>query len=114
MGSFVCIVEMGTVMAVYTYFYVIFSLLISRYLCEKLVWSDEFETLNETEWKIRVSTYKLDDFSYYRNSRKNQWVENGVLNLMPTLTADTYGEDFLYNGKLDLLNKPEDPAHPCD
>ena len=29
-----------------------------------------------------------------------------------TLTADTYGEDFLENGELDLFE--EDPEHPCN
>ena len=29
-----------------------------------------------------------------------------------TLTADTYGEDFLENGELDLFE--EDPDHPCN
>lgn len=30
------------------------------------------------------------------------YVENGVLHIRPTLTADRFGEDFLYNGTLDL------------
>ena len=31
---------------------------------------------------------------------------------MPTLTAAEYGEEFLYNGTLDLTK--EDPKHPCN
>ena len=47
-------------------------------------------------------------------------VTNGKLNLLiltrektrMTLTADTYGEDFLEDGELDLFE--EDPDHPCN
>ena len=31
---------------------------------------------------------------------------------MPTLTADEYGEEFLFKGELDLYE--EDPEHPCN
>ena len=43
-----------------------------------------------------------DDFQYYRNHRSNSWVSEGALHLMPTLTSMEYGEDFLYNGCIDL------------
>ena len=43
-----------------------------------------------------------DDFQYYRNHRSNSWVSEGALHVMPTLTAMEYGEDFLYNGCIDL------------
>lgn len=33
------------------------------------------------------------------------YVRDGVLHIRPTLTADRFGEDFLYNGTLDL--RPE-------
>ena len=47
-----------------------------------------------------------------RNNRANSWVSDGLLHLMPTLTADEYGEEFLYSGELDLYE--EDPDHPCN
>ena len=43
-----------------------------------------------------------DDFQYYRNHRSNSWVSEGALHVMPTLTALEYGDDFLYNGCIDL------------
>lgn len=46
-----------------------------------------------------------DDFQYYRNHRSNSWVSEGALHVMPTLTAMEYGEDFLYNGCIDLNNE---------
>ena len=50
------------------------------------------------------------DFQYYRNHRSNSWVSEGALHLMPTLTATEYGEDFLYNGCIDLNTEGSSPA----
>ena len=58
-----------------------------------------------------VSAFQ-EDFQYYRNNRANSWTSDGHLNIMPTLTAADYGEDFLYSGRLDLTS--EDPDHPCN
>ena len=80
--------------------------------CEKLVWSDEFEFLDETKWSHLVTTHPPQDFQYYRNNRANSWVSGGQLHLMASLTAREYGESFLYRGRLDLLT--EDPAQPCN
>ena len=33
-----------------------------------------------------------------------RYVKNGLLYIKPTLTADRFGESFLYHGKLDLNN----------
>ena len=40
-------------------------------------------------------------FSYRKNA-KNSYVKNGQLHIATTLTSDEYGEDFIYNGELDL------------
>ena len=79
---------------------------------ETLIWSDEFDTLDESKWSHLVTTYPLEDFQYYRNNRANSWVSEGHLHIMPTPTALEYGEDFLYSGTLDLFT--EDPEHPCN
>ena len=79
---------------------------------ERLVWSDEFDSLDESKWSHLVTTYPLEDFQYYRNNRANSWVSDGQLHLMASLTAREYGEVFLSRGKLDLLS--EDPAQPCN
>ena len=80
--------------------------------CETLVWSDEFDSLDESKWSHLVTTYPLEDFQYYRNNRANSWVSDGRLHIMPTPTAMEYGEDFLYSGTIDLFT--EDPEHPCN
>ena len=45
------------------------------------------------------------EFQYYRNNAKNSYVKNGLLHIVPTLTADEYGEDFIYNGELNLWDE---------
>merc|ERR1712142_946276 len=77
-----------------------------------LIWSDEFDHLDETKWTHDVTSYPLEDIHYVRNNRKNSWVEDGSLHIMPTLTADEYGEEFLFSGELDLYE--EDPDNPCN
>ena len=79
---------------------------------ETLVWSDEFDTLDESKWGHLVTTHPVGDFQYYRDNRANSWVRDGLLHIMPTLTARQYGEEFLYTGTLDLHT--EDPSRPCN
>merc|ERR1719153_175570 len=77
-----------------------------------LVWSDEFDYLDVNKWTHDVTSYPQEDLHYVRNNRKNSWVADGCLHVMPTLTADEYGEDFLFSGELDLYE--EDPENPCN
>ena len=96
---------------------------------ETLVWSDEFDTLDESKWTHLVTTHPLvrlwrivyiswhldtiqDDFQYYRNHRSNSWVSEGALHVMPTLTASEYGEDFLHNGCIDLNKEVSELSPP--
>ena len=98
---------------------------------ETLVWSDEFDTLDESKWTHLVTTHPLvrlwrivystpdiyldtiqDDFQYYRNHRSNSWVSEGALHVMPTLTASEYGEDFLHNGCIDLNKEVSELSQP--
>ena len=78
---------------------------------EKLVWEDEFEFIDETKWVFKVTDFAKEDLGYYRQNTSNQYVSNGILHLDHTFTAFDYGEDFLYNGELDLYTL--DPEHPC-
>ncbi len=48
-----------------------------------------------------MHTYMVDVY--------NSYVENGVLYIKPTLTVDRYGNDFLKNGYLDLIEEGCDP-----
>ena len=74
---------------------------------DTLVWQEEFDSLDESTWEHFVTGWRggNHEFQYYRNNRKNSYVRDGILYIVPTLTADEYGEDFLYNGQLDL--RPE-------
>jgi len=91
---------------------IVLALSSSAVLPETLVWSDEFDSLDESKWEHLVTTYPLEDFQYYRNHRSNSWVSEGALHVMPTLTSLEYGEDFLYNGCIDL--NQENPERPCN
>lgn len=42
------------------------------------------------------------EFQWYTNNRSNSFVDDGNLNIRPTLTADDFDEYFLYTGSLDL------------
>jgi len=70
----------------------------------ELIFEENFDTLDESKWKHFVSAFRggNHEFQYYRNNRKNSYTEDGMLVIKPTLTADEYGEDFLYNGELNL------------
>jgi beta-glucanase (GH16 family) len=51
------------------------------------------------------------EFEYYTNNRTNSFVEDGVLFLQPTFTADKIGEDALENGSMNLYGST--PADEC-
>lgn len=48
------------------------------------------------------------EFQWYTNNRRNSFVQNGELHLRPTLTADEYGEQFLFSGTVNLWEQPEE------
>jgi hypothetical protein len=79
----------------------------SIFISEHLVWSDEFDRLDESKWQHFVTGWRggNGEFQYYRNNRTNSYVKDGVLYIKPTLTSDQYGEDFLYKGKLNLRSE---------
>jgi len=69
-----------------------------------LIFSEEFDQLDEKLWTHYVSGNRGGnwEFQYYRKNAKNSYVKNGQLHIATTLTSDEYGEDFIYNGELDL------------
>ncbi|XP_069695954.1 beta-1,3-glucan-binding protein-like [Periplaneta americana] len=79
---------------------------------ETIIWQDEFDTLDLSKWNHLVSAWSGGnaEFQMYRNDRKNSYVRDGFLYLKPTLTADEYGEDLLYNGS---LSYPDCNKEPC-
>ncbi len=69
-----------------------------------LIFNEEFDTIDESRWTHWISGWRGGnwEFQYYRNNRKNSYARDGYLFIKPSLTADEYGEDFLYNGELSL------------
>lgn len=86
--------------------------LLAPTLAEKLVFSEDFNTLDEGKWVHQVSAWRggNQEFQYYRNDRRNSYVRDGVLFIRPTLTADEFGEDFLQHGN---LSYPGCNFEPC-
>lgn len=72
-----------------------------------LVWQDEFDFLDESKWQHFVTGWRGGnwEFQYYRNNRKNSFVRDGLLYINPSLTADEYGEDFIYSGEINLWDE---------
>ena len=79
---------------------------------EQLIWEDEFDFLDDSKWTVLVSDYPKEDLGFYRQNVTNQYILDGVLHLDHTFTGLDYGEEFLYNGELDLYTL--DPEHPCN
>ena len=83
------------------------SFMIEQSRCKEypcLIFRDDFNKLDFQTWEhLKTAAYTGNkEFQYYTNNRTNSYVKNGVLHLKPTLTNDTYGDDFLVSGKLDL------------
>ncbi|XP_045198360.2 beta-1,3-glucan-binding protein-like [Mercenaria mercenaria] len=72
----------------------------------KLIFSDQFNgnTIDKTKWKHDVSAFGGGNWEcqIYSPEPANSYVRDGVLYLLPTLTSDKFGEDFLYHGVLDV------------
>lgn len=79
---------------------------------ENLVWQDEFDHLNESNWRHLVTAWRggNKEFQYYRNDRRNSYVRDGVLFIKPTLVRDEKGNEFLYNG---TYEDPQCNRSPC-
>ena len=80
---------------------------------ETLIFSDDFNTLDFKTWEheLTLSGGGNWEFQWYVNNRSNSYVRNGVLYLMPTMTADAIGEDTVRNGKVDIWGGS--PADMC-
>jgi beta-glucanase (GH16 family) len=51
------------------------------------------------------------EFEYYANNRSNSFVKDGVLHLQPTLTGETFGEQTIQSGVVNLWGGT--PADAC-
>lgn len=73
-----------------------------------LVFDEQFEELNHDLWE---HVNQAEGFHIYTNNRTNTFVENGTFYLQPSLSNDTYGNQWLINGSLNL-NTKADPCRP--
>ncbi|XP_070492499.1 beta-1,3-glucan-binding protein-like, partial [Chironomus tepperi] len=70
-----------------------------------LIFEESFDgTLDMDIWQhdITFTGDSSHEFQWYTNNRSNSFVDDGNLNIRPTLTADDFGEYFLYTGSLDI------------
>ncbi|KAL7423010.1 hypothetical protein Q5752_002308 [Cryptotrichosporon argae] len=65
-----------------------------------LVLNDDFSTLDTSVWtrEVRLDGYGNGEFEWTTASDNNSFVEDGILYLVPTLTADVLGADAITNG----------------
>ncbi|XP_055607015.1 beta-1,3-glucan-binding protein-like [Uranotaenia lowii] len=79
-----------------------FSVKKSSFCPGELIFEDNFDYLNLENWQHEhtLGGGGNGEFQYYLNSRKNSYVEDGVLYLRPTLIADEAGEEFLKSGTI--------------
>lgn len=83
---------------------------ISNFCSGDLIFNDDFDTLDKNVWKLENSMGVgggSKEFQWYVNDDQNAYTEDGILHIKPTLTADIYGEEFLYNGHVEI------PADKC-
>jgi beta-glucanase (GH16 family) len=85
----------------------------TAYATETIVFEDTFDTFDFTKWQheITLGGGGNNEFEMYLNNRKNSWVENGVLYLQPTLTADEIGANALASRKYSIWGTT--PADLC-
>ncbi|KAF0306960.1 Beta-1,3-glucan-binding protein [Amphibalanus amphitrite] len=70
----------------------------------ELIFEDNFDELDLVTWQHELTLWGggNNEFEGYNNNRTNSYIRDGVLYLRPTLTAERFGEDFLYSGTLDM------------
>ncbi|KAI8078495.1 concanavalin A-like lectin/glucanase domain-containing protein [Thamnidium elegans] len=79
-----------------------------------LVFEDHFDSFNLKNWQHEISLSGGGnwEFQWYTNNRSNSFVEDGVLYLKPTMTADTIGEEAMKSGgKVNLYSGA--PSEDC-
>lgn len=70
----------------------------------ELIFEDNFDELDLETWQHEITMWGggNNEFEAYQNNRTNSFVRDGVLFMKPTLTAERFGEDYLYSGTLDF------------
>ncbi|CAG7837763.1 unnamed protein product [Allacma fusca] len=78
----------------------------------ELIFFEDFNIVNFSLWQpiITMSGCGSGEFQIYDKNPENIFVKDSILHIQPTLTADKYGEDFLYDGNL-VLKGCTDPLY---
>jgi beta-glucanase (GH16 family) len=84
-----------------------------KYCKGDVIFEDNFDTFNFDTWEHENTLAGGGnwEFQWYTNNRSNSFVENGVLNIRPTLTSDELGDAFLTSGTLSVHGG--DPSNQC-
>jgi len=74
--------------------------LVGTSFSQKIIFVDNFTTFNLSVWKheLTLSGGGNWEFEWYVNNRTNSYTRNGILYLLPTLTAETIGNANVLNG----------------
>ncbi|XP_018330842.1 beta-1,3-glucan-binding protein-like [Agrilus planipennis] len=77
-----------------------------------LVFQDEFDFLDFTKWQHENTLTGGGnwEFEWYTNNRTNSYVSDGVLKIVPTLTADHVGEAGLTSTTVNLYGATEEES----
>jgi hypothetical protein len=80
---------------------------------ETLVFEDNFDTLDMSRWQHELTMGGGGnwEFEWYNNNRTNSYVKDGVLYLLPTLTADYLGEAGMTVDDVNIWGS--NPAEDC-
>jgi beta-glucanase (GH16 family) len=87
--------------------------LLSLVSAEKLIFSDDFNTLNFKNWQheLTMSGGGNWEFEWYVNNRSNSYVRDGVLYIKPTLTEDAIGDSTMRSQSVNIWGGS--PADQC-
>jgi len=85
----------------------------SVYAPGDIMFEDLFDRFDLSVWghEITMSGGGNWEFQVYSNTRTNSYTKNGILYIMPTLTNDKFGDNFVETGTLSLLGGS--PADEC-
>lgn len=66
----------------------------------QLIFEENFDYFDERTWKhvVTLSGGRNSEFQMYSNSPDNSFAKDGNLHIKPRLTAEYYGDEFLYSG----------------
>ncbi|XP_061407470.1 beta-1,3-glucan-binding protein-like isoform X1 [Lethenteron reissneri] len=81
--------------------------------CNGLIFEELWNQLNLDTWEHEITAGGGGDweFQHYTNNRSNSYVRDGTLFIRPTLTEETYNEDFVRTGTLNIWGST--PADTC-